>query len=70
MPSLNETQLNYAFQKVEQFNITSDMKSNEVMTRRGRDGESSQENEYCENSGRVERLGAGCGVCDRGEVFL
>lgn len=65
MPSLNETQLNYAFQKVEQFNITSDKESNEVMTRRGRDGEPSQEDEYCENSGGVERFGAGCGVCDR-----
>ena len=67
MPSLNQTQLNYAFQKVEQINVTSENEWNGVMTRRWRDGEPSEEDGDRGNGGGVERSAVGCGVRVREE---
>ena len=57
MPSVSEVRLNYAFQKVIQFSVTSESESNRVMTRRWRDGEPSEEDGDRANSTGVERLG-------------
>ena len=59
MPSLNQTQLNYAFQKVEQINVTSENEWNGLMTRRWRDGEPSEEDGDRADSTGVERVGFG-----------
>ena len=59
MPSLNQTQLNYAFQKVEQINVTSENEWNGLMTRRWRDGEPSEEDGNRADSTGVERAGFG-----------
>ena len=67
MPSLNQTQLNYAFQRVEQINVTSENEWNGLMTRRWRDGEPSEEDSGRGNGGGVERIAVGCGVRVREE---
>ena len=59
MPSVSEVRLNYAFQKVIQFSVTSESESNRVMTRCGRDGEPSEEDGDRANSTGVERAGFG-----------
>ena len=59
MPSVSEVRLNYAFQKVIEFSVTSGSESNRVMTRRWRDGEPSEEDgDRADNAG-VERVGFG-----------
>ena len=59
MPSVSEVRLNYAFQKVIEFSVTSESESNRVMTRRWRDGEPSEEDgDRADNAG-VERVGFG-----------
>ena len=70
MPSVSEVRLNYAFQKVIQFSVTSESESNKVMTRRGRDGEPSEEDGDRADSTGVERAGFGRvhGVCE--ELFV
>ena len=70
MPSVSEVRLNYAFQKVIQFSVTSGSESNRVMTRRWRDGEPSEEDGDRANSTGVERVGLGRvhGVCK--ELFV
>ena len=70
MPSVSEVRLNYAFEKVIQFNVTSESESNRVMTRRWRDGEPSEEDGDRANSTGVERVGFGRvhGVCE--ELFV
>ena len=67
MPSLNQTQLNYAFQRVEQIYVTSENDWNGMMTRRWRDGEPSEEDGDRANSTGVERIAVGCGVRVREE---
>lgn len=67
MPSLNQTQLNYAFQKVEQINVTSENEWNGLMTRRWRDGKPSEEDGGRAECGGVERIAVGCGVRVRKE---
>ena len=59
MPSVSEVCLNYVFQKVVQFSVTSESASNRVMTRRWRDGEPSEEDGDRANSTGVERAGLG-----------
>ena len=59
MPSVSEVRLNYAFQKVIQFSVTSESESNRVMARRGRDGEPSEEDGDRADSTGVERVGFG-----------
>ena len=59
MPSMSEVRLNYAFQKVIQFSVTSESESNRVTTRRRRDGEPSEEDGDRANSTGVERVGFG-----------
>ena len=67
MPSVSEVRLNYAFQKVIQFSVTSESESNRVMTRRWRDGEPSEEDSGRAECGGVERIAVGCGVRVREE---
>ena len=67
MPSLNQTQLNYAFQRVEQINVTSENEWNGMMTRRWRNGEPNEEDGGRAECGRVERIAVGCGVRVREE---
>ena len=59
MPSVSEVRLNYAFQKVIQFSVTSENESKRVMTRRWRDGEPSKEDGDRADSTGVERVGFG-----------
>ena len=70
MPSVSEVRLNYAFQKVIQFSVTSESESNRVTTRRWRDGEPSEEDGDRTNSTGVERVGLHCilRVCE--ELFV
>ena len=67
MPSVSEVRLNYAFQKVIEFSVTSESESNRVMTRRWRDGEPSEEDSGRAECGGVERIAVGCGVRVREE---
>ena len=59
MPSVSEVRLNYAFQKVIEFSVTSENESKRVMARRGRDGEPSEEDSDRADSSGVERVGFG-----------
>ena len=70
MPSVSEVRLNYAFQKVIEFSVTSESASNRVMTRRWRDGEPSEEDGDRADSTGVECVGFGRVRCDRGELFV
>ena len=67
MPSVSEVRLNYAFQKVIQFSVTSESESNRVTIRRWRDGEPSEEDGGRAECGGVERIAVGCGVRVREE---
>ena len=67
MPSLNQTQLNYAFQKVEEINVTSENEWNGLMTRCWRDGKPSEEDGDRAECGGMERIAVGCGVLVREE---
>ena len=59
MSSVSEVRLNYAFQKVIQFSVTSESESKRVTTRRWRDGKPSEEDgDRADNAG-VERVGFG-----------
>ena len=70
MPSVSEVRLNYAFQKVIQFSVTSEDESNRVTTRRWRDGKPSEENGGRTNSTGVERAGLHCILRSGGKPLL